>query len=81
MRYVLNPQNCSTSELVDLLASNQGKEIEARLILLGCFSTHVLELKGKWLYDMGNDSQLVKTTTSEFLQRYPNNEWTIDLIA
>jgi hypothetical protein len=69
-----------TSEILNIALDNQGKDVVAHLILNGLFATHFLERRGKWLYDMGIDSQLIKTTPEEFESRYEGNEWILESI-
>ena len=71
----------STPQLLQVVADNSKKFVEARLLIGNYTATHFLLLKGKHLYDEGIDGKERKTNFSDFSNRYFNCFWVIDQIV
>lgn len=68
-----------TEILLDTVAFNSGKIIEARLLINNFFTaTHFLYFEGENLYDEGIDGEERKLRKNDFLNEYQNNYWLID---
>lgn len=72
----------STLQLLETVASNKKKFVEAKLLLNNdCYATHFLIFSGQHLYDEGIDGEERKTNFSDFSHLYSNCFWIIDQIV
>ncbi len=72
----------STKELLDFISRNPSKHIEAQLVLgYGCYATHFMYKKGKYLIDEGIDGIEYKIDFGSFLSMYEDWMWIIDQVT
>ena len=76
-----NMQTYSSSEILELVKSNQGKTIEVQLLLIGGYATHFIYCNKNRIFNEGIDGVNFPISEKHFLELYPTAFWKLNQIV